>query len=562
MSLLAALACAALGCGGGTAGPGDGGPDGGDARGDVLDDPDGGESDAPPDVAGPEVERFGVPLPTDVAPPVRLLNAGATLSGEGRTSCSHQEPASGNGDRWCAFRTTRATGGTELWVMNVSAAARGTVPVCDGKDPACLRLTSTLWPSYGNDFDGDTLIFYSDPPAGLMPGQPFVGPVSAWRPGWKAPHVLASQASVCTAHRGAAVALCFDEPRGNPDNPDDVRLRVGVLTDSPDELPSLPGRWPFKNDGSIPWQVGFSPDGETFAVSVPDVMPFVQNLSIIPTREVGTGDLRRNVLSDVKPWTISNDGAKILFYRGPRTDATLAMADFPSGMNETVLATKIVEFLLLGRGPADTALLLRVRNDGGGHAFQILRDRAHPETALTVFTNEGTLEGLAVSADLRYTAWIDPDFRGSVIRHSDLMTCAMNPAPGPEVSAVGFLDDSSYVFWQQPADMMHSRRDGYLATPDGCGEHTRYASGIGFVAPIGTRGLVYGDEHSENDRTVTLKYAGLADGLTEATAGGVRVQERVTSPVTLVSGVTGAGSLHAIYGAHAPDGVFMFAVPF
>jgi hypothetical protein len=559
---LVPLACASSP----TAKPGDGGPDAPTDRG-----PDGGGDDvpaapdAPADVPGAEVTPFGVPLPSDVAPPLRLLDAPSELTGAGRSSCSHQEPASGNGDRWCSFRRPHAGGGTELWVINASAAARGQVPVCDGTDAGCLRLSTTLWASYGNDFEGDTLVFYSDAPAGLLASQAFVGPVSAWRPGWKAPHVIAPAATVCSAHRVAAVALCFDEPRGNSNNPDDVRLRAGVLADAAGVLPSLPGRWPLRTDGSIPWQLAFSPDGQTLAVSVPDAVPFVQNLSVIAVKDVGTGDLTRNVLTDVKPWTISNDGKKIYFYRGEKSDATLAMADFPTGAGETILATKVVDFIPLGRTPADAALFLHVRTDAE-HVFRILHDRASPEKAVTVFTNEGFLEGVAIARDLRYAAWIDGSFRGKVIRVSDLAACEMNPDPAPPVSDVGFLEDSSYVFWSQP-DMTHQRRDGYLAPPDRCSERTRFASGVNFVSVIGARGIIYGDGYDESDRTVTLKYASLASGTAQAAAGGVRVAERVAAPVTLVSGATAAGSLHVVYGAQASGGkaagVFMFGpVPF
>jgi hypothetical protein len=211
-------------------------------------------------------------------------------------------------------------------------------------------------------------------------------------------------------------------------------------------------------------------------------------------------------------------------------------------------------------------LLLHVRTDAT-HAFQLLHDRASPDKALTVFTNEGVLEGIAISRDLRYTAWIDPSFRGRVIRVSDLTTCEMNPEPAPAVSEVGFLEDASYVYWSQPAELMRQRRDGFLAAPDRCTERTRFASGVDFVSPIGARGIIYGDEHDESERTVTLKYAALAAGPTQAAAGGVRVAERVVAPVTLVTGATAAGSLHLVYGAHASGGqaagVFMFGpVPF
>jgi hypothetical protein len=568
-SLVSAALAAALAACGAAPEKGDGATDvGRDVPAAELPSDGEGEARSASDARDDEAGKSGLPLPVGVAPARLLLDARATLTGEGRYACSHQEPASGDSERWCAFRRPHDGGGTELWIIDVTAAAKGAVPPCDGSSPACVRLTTTLWAPYGNNFEGDTLIFYSDAPAGLAPSAPFVGPVSAWRPGWASAHVLAAQATVCNGHLAAPVAVCLDEPRGDPNNPTDVRLRVGLLADVPDaSLPALPGRWPFHSDGTVPWQLGFSPDGETFAVSVPDVTPFVQNLSVIPTRQVATGALRKSVIADLKLWTISNDGQKIFFYRGPRTDATLIMADFPAGTGETTLASQVVEFLPLGHAATDAALLLRVQLPVGGHAFQLLRDRERPETAVTVFSNDGFLEGVLVSPDLRYTAWIDPEFRGTVVHVDDLATCALNPTPAPAVSELGFLDDASLLFWTEPDDGGQARRDGFLAPPERCGEHVRFAVGVGFVTPVASRGVIFGDERDDTARTVTLKYAGLAHGLEEAMGGGVRVHERAFAPVTLVSGATAPDSLHVVYRAEAdgarPAGVYLFGpVPF
>src|SRR4051794_3407180 len=71
----------------------------------------------------------GLPLPQGVPPPRRFLDRDAQLTGQGLSSCSHQEPASGDGHRWCVFMKAAASAGaTELWVIDVTRAATGDVP--------------------------------------------------------------------------------------------------------------------------------------------------------------------------------------------------------------------------------------------------------------------------------------------------------------------------------------------------------------------------------------------------------------------------------------------------
>jgi hypothetical protein len=577
--VFASLALASLGCGGASlvgARPRVDARVSPDAAADAPTDAPDAAPDAAPDVAdasddaGPPV-LAGLSLPDGVAAPRRLLDGRATLTGAGRTSCSHGTPASGDGHRWCAFRLPGATeGSTELWTFDVTAAAGGAPLICDGTHPTCVRLTKTLWASYGNDFVGDTLIYYADAPAGLKPSGTFVGPVFAWRPGWLAPRQLAAHATVCGGTANAPVAVCLDDPRGNVDNPDSVAVRVGFLADvDAFTLPALPTRYTLRNDGSVPWQLAFSPDGQTFAISVPDTEP-TANLYAIPTRDVGKGLSPTKVVSNVQPWTLSHDGKKALFFRGPRSDATLVAVDFPSGDHELTLATKIVDFLALGADDADTGILLRVRQAAGGHAFQLLVDRDHPTTVKTIFTNEGFLEGIAVSPDLKFTAWIDPEFVGRSIRNADLATCTLNPGVGsavPPVGEVTFTDDASALFWSQPRPGAGGARDGYFVAPEKCDEKTLYARGLGFLNVVGARGMVWGDAKDDAARTVTLKYAAApktAAAKDVAAAGGWRVAGGVTTPVTMISGATGATSVHVLYRAEASDGreagVWLFGV--
>jgi hypothetical protein len=175
---------------GGVAGGPGGGSDAGDARAgdagagevtaDVAGVADAAADDAPvvADAAGAEAgaardaggwDLASAPLPPGVMPPVRLAAAGALLIGDRVTACSHQVPASGDGHRWCAFRRATAAGDSELWVIDVTRAAAGAVPACDGSSAGCLRLTGTLWTQsplagprqpFANRFEGDTLFFH------------------------------------------------------------------------------------------------------------------------------------------------------------------------------------------------------------------------------------------------------------------------------------------------------------------------------------------------------------------------------------------------------------------
>ena len=138
----------------------------------------------------------------------------ARLTGIGVTSCSHQDPPSGNGDRWCVFTVPRTAGrNDELWVINVSLAARDEVPACDGTNSNCLRLTTNLWTEfplvgpvhpYSHQFWGDTLIFYAD--ATSRPGEVHRGPVFGWRPGWlQARRIATGNAVDCAGHKDVAL---------------------------------------------------------------------------------------------------------------------------------------------------------------------------------------------------------------------------------------------------------------------------------------------------------------------------------------------------------------------
>jgi hypothetical protein len=184
-----------------------------------------------------------------------------------------------------------------------------------------------------------------------------------------------------------------------------------------------------------------------------------------------------------------------------------------------------------------------------------------PSTVLTVFTYRGILEGVHVSPDLRFTAWLDEGFTGRVVPHDGSPTCTLNSTRGADVFAPAFLDDAALMFWNE-AQLDSDRRDGFLGAPQTCQQRTKFGEGIEFYVPIGNRGLVFGDEQEGLDDGVTLKYARIANGKDWPAEGAVRVAEHVKPPVLI-----GRDPLLIVYEkakdpAEAP-GIFLFGpVPF
>jgi hypothetical protein len=466
---------------------------------------------------------------------VRILDADADLTGSEITKCTHQDPASGNGDRWCAFtRPGRVPDLVEIWVMNVTLAATGAVPPCDGTSPACLHLTSSAWPRAANAFDGDTLIYYSDPIS--APNSEFVGPVFAWRPGWpQARQISSDKGVVCRGHRHVGVAACLDDPAETGAIRVSVELRAGFLDDATGgALPALGGRWPLRNDDSSAWKIDFSPDGEVFGVSNPENVGDIEALRVVATRDVSTS-LPVDVLQDIQFWKVSNDGRKIYFFRHTPFGVNLISADFPAGTGVTIVESDVQDYWLLGERPVDQGVVLFKTLGETGTAFELLRDPTVPSSLLTVFTYNDVIDDWSVSADLRYTAWTDASFKGQVVRNSDLGACLLPGGRQLSIYKPVFLTHAALMFWTELSLDDPLRRDAFFATPERCAEKQRFGRGIDFYDALGDRGLVFGDEYDDASKTVTLKYARLSpDGPDWQATGAVRVHERVKTPITLV----------------------------
>jgi hypothetical protein len=439
----------------------------------------------------------------------RLLDPTFSLTGDSLTGCSGQRPPSGDGHRWCSFAR-----GTELWVADVSRAAEGDVPRCDGTDPGCLQLTAKLWTGgsldgpvhpYAHAFAGDTLIFYANALSG--PQQLHRGPVSAWRPGWAQPRRISSDRGVmCWGHPTRAVAHCLEDAAGTPKTPDSFELRAGPIADGYNTLSSLGRITNLRADGLRAWQAGWAPGGDSFAFSAP-AADGVETLRVVATADLGRA-APVEIVRGVRSWQIGNDGRRVYFFREEGPDvAALQVADFPSGEHVTRLDERVTDYLLLGPSGRDEGVAFFSKVTDSQGAFRLLRDPAGAPR--TVFTFQDALEGVHVSPDVRFTAWADGDFQIRIVDNGDLGSCVLNMAAGQPAYSPAFLDGSGLVFWTEGDGGDRDRRDAYFADPRGCGGKSRFARAVQFVAPIGDRGIVYADQLQGESQRGTLQVAAM-----------------------------------------------------
>jgi hypothetical protein len=526
--------------------------EGGASTADAIEAPGG-----PPDTTVPPT---GQALPSGVPPPARFADGSAILMGNGKNACTHQTPASGNGHRWCAFTLGAAMNGVaDLWVLDVTRAATGDVPPCDGTDAGCLHLTDKVVTTSATFFSGDTLFYGTDSTA--APGADFLGRIFAWRPGWSGGRQVSSDAGcTCIGNVHSSAAACLDDPAGDPTKRDSVNVGAGYLTSQTGGVLPMFGRYPLRNDTYIAWQAALSPDGTIFVLSDADTIGAPQTLRIAPTDAIGQAPPTL-ALDDVASWQISNDGQRIYFMRGPSQTPDLYVADFPSGANATLVETTVKSFIFIGDSPADRAVeIAKIRQVGG--AIELLSDPT-ATAPKTIFTYDDFLNGAVVSPDLRYTTWLNENFTGVVFRNSDLGTCDL--APGREVYDPSYLDGASLMFFtERRQDLPNSDlRDGYSAPPESCGDAVRFARNVDRIAPIGDLGLVFTDE-LDPTANGTLKYIAVAPGGAALDpAGAVRVHENVAAPVVLV----GENPPLLVYAAKGPTadktGLYVFGpVPF
>jgi hypothetical protein len=496
------------------------------------------------DAGAVDGEGSGAPLPPGVAPARLILAPGANLTGGGEGTCSHQVPASANGDRWCVFTRPGNDAHTELWVIDVTRAATGAT-ACDGNDPSCVRLTENAWMGgglngpfqpYANRFFGDTLVFYAD--ALSAPMDVHRGPAFAWRPGWGQARRISSETALeCWGHPRALVAHCVEDLAGDPVRPDSFALHAGVIADRDGiVLPSLGRVIPRNGGGELAWQAGFSPTGEDFAVSQPDPNSGIESLRSIATARIGQA-MPSEVAPAAQRWQISNDGRRVFFLRaGAGEPAALLVADFPGGAGATLLEERTNDYFLLSSAGQDRGVAFVADQGADMGAFRWAADPMMPAAATTLFQYQTGLDAVRMSRDLRFTAWRDPDFRVTVVQHDQLRTCPLNVDPSHAAYSISFLDHAGLVFWAESDGGDRDRRDGYYTDPGNCRAKQRFARSLYFLMPIGDRGLVFADEVDDSTQRTTLKYSPITAGKNWSGDGIVRVHEEIDGTSVLFVG--------------------------
>jgi hypothetical protein len=494
----------------------------------------------------------------------RLVGGRARLVGGPVSACSQP---SGNGEKWCAFTLPAAMpiGATELWVLNVSKAMTAEIP-CDGTNPACLKLTSTLWtgaPMNGvvhplaHSFSGETLIFYSGTTISM---QPFNGPIFSWRPGWpQAKQLSGANGYSCEAHGSADSALCIEDIHLEA-NPPYFDVHAGKVNGN--QLPLASRIYPTSSTGARVWSMAFSPAGDYFAYSTGGPMPAdKETLYAWKIDEVGMA-AKRVTVGNFAQWDIAADGKHWYFLRDynypPRNSTiepsgTLMTADFPAGGNPVMLATQVGSYVLLGDGKG-VAYLDKLTGGKGGYKF--VKDSAKPTEVVTVATDVMTA---LVSPDLRYSL-VQTQFAAGgevgdaiIIKNDGTGRCPLAMGTTSTSFGASFLEHSGRVFWADNVSPTTLEGEGWIANPDGCTEKQKFGDKVDFWFLSGDSGLIFSDNASVN--TASLKFAKVGAGFPAAGATTIRMNVgRVYAPL-------GTDRNHIVYqvaDGGPDDGIYVY----
>jgi hypothetical protein len=501
-----------------------------------------------------------------IAPPglTRQLVAGrAALVGRGSNSCTNQPGATG--DRWCGFVIpaiqATASGPYELWVIDVTRASRGTAISCDGTDASCLRLSTNAYfdrfVGAGNDgFEGDTLIYQADADASAT--QSFVGPVSAWRPGWMTGRKLTSGAGVlCSGHQTREVALCLQNRSENADGDVSYDLVAGPLPLSGGApLPTIETVLAVSAaDAAEKFQVSLSPDGATLAWSARPTPTGLETLKVQKIDDAGT---RQTVASDVSSWQISDDGTHWLWLRAFNHDdlapsGTLELDAFPGGSTPVTLATGVADF----RGVGATGVLFRAKVVHTLGELRLMPDHAAPSTTTLIDTEVASVfahsdDGGTVVYTKTVTGVGNDLFGWSTTLAAP---CAISSAP----SAAGFatlLSQNHVVVWDQ-GDVRTQAFSGAVTSLSSCAT-TAFGPDIIRWQPAGDDRLVFLDGATGGSATGTLRATRVEnDGLADQ---GTPLQANVDSTYAAL-GPTLPAVVYTVTARTATDGLYIYVGP-
>ncbi|MDX2023512.1 MAG: hypothetical protein SF187_24965 [Deltaproteobacteria bacterium] len=557
-----------------------------------------GQPDASIGDAAANAPLGGAGVPTDAGPVDPNVSMGlmalpisgkAVLVGKGTNGCTNEIPAPG--DRWCAFSREVELGRAELWVINVSAFAKGVPMRCVPGDSNCKRLTTNLWtgtPSTGpahpnaHSFDGDTLIFHAD--ATSASTELYQGPIYAWRPSWSEPRQISTKKGItCAGHFAGQVAMCLDNIEPDETKPLEFDLLAGRLDDAQAQgLPRLDRIRPTRSNDVSRWRGAFSRDGSQFCYSTGRTPTDSENLwcfltSSLPANAVATGTrASAPLITDAARWAFSRDTQKLYYLSGynysdqGRPSGVLKLADYPSGQNVTTIGYNIGAFLILSDGSntdRGVGLFTDVVENRG--SFRLLRDRSAPDDYVTIANGVSTA---SLSGDLRYTyfsqntnertglgdAYVAQN--ATATKTSPASRCTLQSGATTDLYGRPFLEHAGLVFWAEDVDPNLLVGKGMVANPENCTSKVKYAKDLDFWFTVGDRGLIWSDD-TDTD-TVSIRYAPIADGKTWPGASGTVLLQKQASRIYSMTLPTNDLLLLQAQGASKDNVIYLAKLPF
>jgi hypothetical protein len=453
---------------------------------------------------------------------VRLIPGITELVGSGVSSCTNQVPATG--DRWCGFAALSFDGFIDLWVLNMTEALRGQSIKCDQSDLRCLRLTRLLFvdPDFTfrvHGFDGDTLIYQAESRS-ADPLAPFVGPVSAWRPGWTEGRKLTSNTGIgCAGHAKSDSVYCFENldstTTAGQTKVDVLAGKLSATTATTALLPKVetvlvgamtdPG-------GVSKFQVELTPNGDYLAWSS---RATPTDAEVLKVQRVGDDASRRVVAEDVNSWSISSDSLRWYWLKAFNHNVmgspagALEMATFPEGTAPTPLLAGVADFAVAG----DKGLLLRtnvMRNKGD---LSLIQDRDSAATT-TRMIDSGVLTILNFSKDGKTAMYVKNEAVDGLV---DLFVRNVDAAAPCTLSSMtlaaplgGLLDSGGFAVWAK-LDERTDEFHGFQTSVMTCASN-QFASNVVRWTAIKDEGFVYEDDSSADGLEGSLRYAHLVGG--------------------------------------------------
>ena len=476
----------------------------------------------------------------------RVVAGPANLVGF-QDGCTQAVPPSAP-ERWCAFSR-----GTELWVLNVTRAAREAIP-CNDTDPGCLRLTDALYPdSRGTylytraKFSGDLLTFYAEATHAADRQEPYKGGIYAWFPGWpRARKLTTAGGQQCISHSEATAPAAFCADRAADGT---LEVRAGTITaDAP--LPVFMKLTP-------EFYGAFTPGGGRFLFGYGEVgQP--KPVFIVSTADILDAGKRIQIAERARWFDLSAEGTSLYYLEADGVPGgNLFAVDTATGLRKTMIASGVERAEILGDGLGKDIGVVSYREVAGEvGAATVHLDTTDPAAVVSL----GRVAGVFVSPDRRFSltyarvaaSGVQRDL--ALVDNSSLARCDLQT----EVRAIVwplpvFSGDSRFVFWSEPG-LGPDEHEGWVGALPGCGVKRVYSRNMLSYYPLAREGLLYLERTPGSS---ALQYVQLS----RETAAPLAAPTLLATDVDWVSVIEPDGRLTVFSGTRAREGLYIADLP-